>query len=103
MEIDISNHKLMYHPKRVAEWKEKEDCYPLYIEIGLTNSCNHRCIFCALDFLENKGCFINKEISWQSIARKLENLMAKHDVERRLTSEKISFVDRLAREEALKS
>jgi GTP 3',8-cyclase len=62
MEIDISNHKLMYHPERVDEWKEKGDCYPVYLEIGLTNSCNHNCVFCALDFMEGHGKFIDKEI-----------------------------------------
>jgi len=67
MEIDISNHKLMYHPERVQEWKEGGDCYPVYIEIGLTNSCNHRCVFCALDFLKGKGKFIDKEVMLKSL------------------------------------
>ncbi len=53
--IDIDSHKLMYHPERVAEWKEKGDCYPIYIEIGLTNVCNHKCIFCGLDWARGKN------------------------------------------------
>jgi len=67
MEIDISNHKLMYHPERVSEWNEKGDCYPLYIEIGLTNLCNHKCVFCALDFLNHRGDFINKDIMLKAL------------------------------------
>ncbi len=59
---NVDTHKLMFHPKRVADWHEKGDCYPVYIEIGLANSCNHKCIFCALDFLKNKGTFINTEL-----------------------------------------
>ncbi len=47
---DVDAHKLIYHPKRVLEWAEKKDCYPIYIEIGLTNICNHKCIFCGLDW-----------------------------------------------------
>ena len=47
---EVDSHKLMYHPKRVAEWQEKNDCYPIYVEIGLTNICNHKCIFCGLDW-----------------------------------------------------
>lgn len=47
--IDVDNHKLMYHPERVAEWKARGDCFPIYVEIGTTNRCNHRCIYCALD------------------------------------------------------
>ena len=53
--IDIDSHKLMYHPERVAEWKEKGDCYPIYVEIGLTNVCNHKCIFCGLDWARGKN------------------------------------------------
>jgi len=60
--FDIAGHKLMYHPERVAEWNEKQDFYPVYVEIGITNTCNHNCIFCALDFLENKGDSIDKEV-----------------------------------------
>jgi len=55
MKIDIDNHKLMYHPERIAEWREKGDCYPIYVEFGLTNNCNHRCSFCALDFVVGEG------------------------------------------------
>ena len=47
---EVDSHKLMYHPKRVAEWQEKNDCYPIYVEIWLTNICNHKCIFCGLDW-----------------------------------------------------
>lgn len=62
MQTDIDSHKLMYHPERVAEWKTEGDCFPLYVEIGPTNACNHKCVFCALDFLENGKKFINKDI-----------------------------------------
>ncbi len=58
----IDGHKLILHPKRVAEWKEKGDCYPIYIEIGPTNICNHRCIFCALDYLGHEGFNIDTEL-----------------------------------------
>jgi len=51
---DIDNHKLMYHPKKVAQWIETGDSYPVHIEIGITARCNHKCVFCALDFLEHK-------------------------------------------------
>ncbi|MAH03313.1 radical SAM protein [Candidatus Pacearchaeota archaeon] len=60
--IDVDNHKLMFHPERVAEWKKEEDCYPIYVEIGPTNTCNHRCAFCALDYLEYGRDFIDKDI-----------------------------------------
>lgn len=55
MDYNIDSHKLMYHPERVTEWLKNEDCFPIYVEVGLTNRCNHRCKFCALDFLEHGG------------------------------------------------
>ena len=30
----IDGHKVHLHPKRVAEWLETGDCYPLDVEIG---------------------------------------------------------------------
>jgi len=60
--IEVDNHKLMYHPERVTEWKEKGDCFPIYVEIGPTNRCNHNCIFCALDWMEKGIQEINKSV-----------------------------------------
>lgn len=62
MEIDVDNHKLIYHPERVAEWLNTGDCYPIYVEIGLTNRCNHHCIFCALDWFEKKPVDIDTSV-----------------------------------------
>ena len=67
VETNIDNHKLMYHPERVAEWKEKGDCFPIYVEIGTTNTCNHRCVFCALDFLGYGKDFIDKNIMLKTL------------------------------------
>jgi hypothetical protein len=30
-QLEVDNHKLMYHLERVIEWKQKGDCYPIYI------------------------------------------------------------------------
>ncbi len=62
IKIETEGTKLIFHPERVAEWKKTGDCFPIYAEIGLTNRCNHRCIFCALDFIEHKGADINKKV-----------------------------------------
>lgn len=58
----IEYSKVLLHPERVAEWKRTGDCYPIYVEIGLTNTCNHNCLFCALDYLKRERDFIDKEI-----------------------------------------
>lgn len=59
---NVDSHKLMYHPDRVSEWQKKGDCFPIYIELGLTNRCNHKCVFCALDFLEHQGNDFDTEL-----------------------------------------
>lgn len=41
----------MYHTDRVNQFMVTDDCYPLYMEISPVGSCNHRCIFCAYDFI----------------------------------------------------
>lgn len=46
----MDSHKLIYHPETVARWLNGENIYPIEMEIGLTNACNHRCIFCAVDY-----------------------------------------------------
>lgn len=48
--IRMDSHKLIYHPDVVARWMKGENIYPIEVEIGLTNACNHRCIFCAVDY-----------------------------------------------------
>lgn len=48
--IRMDSHKLIYHPDVVSRWLEGENIYPIELEIGLTNACNHRCVFCAVDY-----------------------------------------------------
>src|SRR3989344_1238380 len=63
----VDGHKLMYHPERVSEWLEKGDCFPIYVEIGPTGKCNHRCVFCAVDWLKYGGASIGKEIMFRTL------------------------------------
>jgi len=58
----IESHKLIYHLDRVLDWLNNKDIYPIYIEIAPTGVCNHRCIFCALDYLNYKPNFLEKDI-----------------------------------------
>lgn len=55
----IDSHKLMFHPIEVAKWLTGRDIFPLYMEISPTGSCNHRCVFCALDYLEYSPKFLD--------------------------------------------
>jgi len=58
----VDNHKLMYHVKRVSDWLDGKTIYPIYIEISPSGTCNHRCKFCAFDFMGYKSRFLDKEI-----------------------------------------
>lgn len=60
-DLRIDNHKLMYHIERVYDWLKKKDIYPIYVEISPSGTCNHRCIFCAFEYLSYKPQFIEKE------------------------------------------
>jgi len=55
----IDSHKLMFHPREVAQWLEEGDVYPLYMEISPAGACNHRCSFCALDYLGYEPRFLD--------------------------------------------
>jgi radical SAM protein with 4Fe4S-binding SPASM domain len=48
---NFNGHKLAYHPERVAQYVLTGDCFPLYVEISPVGNCNHRCLFCAYDYI----------------------------------------------------
>jgi len=54
-EVKVEGHKLWHHLDRVKQWYETGDTVPIYVEIGLTNICNHNCIFCGLDYARGKN------------------------------------------------
>ncbi|MCF7916178.1 MAG: radical SAM protein [Candidatus Omnitrophica bacterium] len=60
--LKLDSHKLIYHIPRLCQWYKGNDVCPIYVEIGLYGGCNHRCIFCAFDFLKYKPDLLSLEI-----------------------------------------
>lgn len=68
-EIRMDSHKLIYHPCEVARWMQGENIYPIEIEIAPSGACNHRCIFCAMDYIGYQPCFLDKDIILRDVAQ----------------------------------
>ena len=58
----IDGHKLNYHLSRVNDWMEQRTVYPIYVEISPAGACNHRCNFCAVDYIGYQNRFLDSEI-----------------------------------------
>ena len=65
----------MYHIPRVNDWLAGKPIYPIYVEISPAGACNHRCTFCAVDYIGYKTRYLDKE----ALKRCLSN-MAEHGV-----------------------
>lgn len=59
---DFDNHKLMYHPIEVGRWFSGEIVAPIYVEIGPIRACNHKCDFCAFDYIKKSGNMIPRDV-----------------------------------------
>ncbi len=55
----LEGHKLHLHPERIFNWCEGKNIAPVYVEVGPTSVCNHRCQMCAYDYLQHEPHSIN--------------------------------------------
>ena len=50
----INKHKLIWHLDRVSDWNKGKKIAPLYIDMGITQTCNIRCQYCYYATPENR-------------------------------------------------
>ena len=62
----VDSQKIAYFPGRIAQWlsagedwEKLKNVYPIYMEVSPSGGCNHRCIFCAVDYLGYKSNFLD--------------------------------------------
>ena len=74
MNFRIDEHKLHFHPQRVAEWQvsrgtwdEAQAIYPIYVEISPVGACNHRCTFCAVDYIGYQSVMLEADVLAQCL------------------------------------
>jgi len=65
--LEIDSHKLQYHPERICDWLQNGSCNPLHIEMGITNRCNHNCVFCTLNWVNHGNIDFNTNVVLKTI------------------------------------
>lgn len=78
--FSIDSHKMSLHPIRVAKWMEADDdwerlkkIYPVYVEVSPYGGCNHRCTFCALDYMGYENIGIEFEVLKSTLTNMAKN------------------------------
>lgn len=57
----LDNNKLLYHLKEVNKWSKGEVIAPIYVDLGIHNACNYRCVHCGPGFRGHKTRYIKRD------------------------------------------
>jgi GTP 3',8-cyclase len=57
----IDDHKLLYHEKELKSVMEGEQIVPIYVDLGIHNACNFRCVHCGPGFRGHGNHYIKCE------------------------------------------
>ncbi len=58
----LDSTRLIYHPREIAKWLSGGPVYPINMEVCLSGACNHRCVFCCVDYIGYKPVLLEKEV-----------------------------------------
>ena len=69
--FSIDSHKIHQHFDRLKQWQENpQRTFPLYVEISPVGHCNHRCTFCAVDYIGYK----TRALSYEVLVKRLNEM-----------------------------
>lgn len=78
-QYSIDSHKLHLHPEAVGawhkymqtkDWNRAKKIYPIYVEVSPLGFCNHRCTFCAVDYLE----YPNRRLGYEKLLNAIKSM-----------------------------
>ena len=65
--FNFDGHKLFYQFETTYKLLTDQEVNPVYVEYSPVGSCNHRCIFCAYDYIGYQSRKLEKSKTIQSI------------------------------------
>ncbi len=59
----MDGNKILYHPDWVEKWRNDPfSCAPIYVEVTPAGACNHRCTFCAVDYIGYRTVYLDRDV-----------------------------------------